>query len=333
MKLSILGLKIMHGIRYAVATLAFLTGVLPAAAQSTAGWPTRPVRIIVPAAVGGPTDIVARMLANEIGQALGQSFWVENRPGAGHLLGTAAMASADADGYTLGVVTTPHVVNPWLRKKMPYESRDLQAVSWLTSSPLVLVVPAKLPAASVQELVRLAKVQPGKLNMASAGNATGPHLAGELFRAAAGIQVQHVPYRGGPDATTAMLRGDSHLYFDTPSSAMPNVTSGALRALAMTFAQRTDALPGVPTIAEAGYPGFEFDSWNGLVAPAKVASAIVAHLEQKSKEALQRPEIRRKLSDIGFVPVGGSSQSLAALIAADLAKWERVIKETGIVAE
>lgn len=333
MKLPSTGLKMMRTIRLAVATFATLMGVAPAAAQGTAGWPTRPVRIVVPAAVGGPTDIVARLIANEIGQELGQSFWVENRPGAGHLLGTAAMASADADGYTLGVVTTPHVVNPALRKKMPYDTKDLQAVSWLTSSPLVLVVPATLPATSVQELVGLAKAQPGKLNMASAGNATGPHLAGELFRAAAGIQVQHVPYRGGPDATTAMLRGDSHLYFDTPSSAMPNVTSGALRALAMTFARRVDVLPGVPTIAEAGYPGFEFDSWNGLVAPAKVPSGIVALLEQKSREALQKPDVRRKLSDIGFVPVGGSSQSLAALIAADLAKWERVVKESGIAAE
>ncbi len=318
---------------FVVAMLSLWAIVPPAAAQSSTGWPSRPVRIIVPAAVGGPTDIVARLLAHEIGQDLNQSFWVENRPGAGHLLGTAAMASADPDGYTLGIVTTPHVVNPSLRKKMPYETGDLQPVSWLTSSPLVLVVPVTLPATSVQDLVKLAKAQPGKLNMASAGNATGPHLAGALFRSAAAIQVQHVPYRGGPDATTAMLRGDSHLYFDTPSSAMPNVKSGALRALAMTFAERTDALPGIPTIAEAGYPGFEFDSWNGLVAPARVEIDIIALLERKSKAALAKPAVVQKLSDIGFVPVGGSAQSFAKLIAADLAKWSKIIKDTGIAAE
>ncbi len=319
-----------------IAALAVFAGAFTttsAIAQQTPLWPSKAVRIIVPAAVGGPTDIVARLVANELAPVLGQSVWVENRPGAGHMLGTAAVASAEPDGYTLGVVTTPHVVNPWLRKKMSYETKDLQPVSWLTSSPLVLVVPTGLAAKSVQELVSLAKSKPGELNMASAGNATGPHLAGELFRSAAGIKVQHVSYRGGPDATTAMLRGDSHLYFDTPSSAMPNVRSGSLRALAMTFAKRTDALPDVPTIAEAGYPGFEFDSWNGLIAPGGVPRNIVARLEEQARKALNKPEISRRLKDIGFVPIGGSADQLGALIARDLAKWEKVVKETGITAD
>lgn len=316
-----------------IAALACVLGTTPGVAQRAGNWPTKPVKIIVPAAVGGPTDIVARLLANELGQDLGQNVWVENRPGAGHLLGTAAMATAEPDGYTLGVVTTPHVVNPWIRKKLPYETKDLQAVSWLTSSPLVLVVPSTLAATSVKDLVALAKSQPGKLNMASAGIATGPHLAGELFRSAAGIQVQHVAYRGGPDATTAMLRGDSHLYFDTPSSAMPNVKSGALRALAITFARRTEVLPEMPTIAESGYPGFEFDSWNGLVAPARVAPQIVGLIEERSRAALAKPDVKRRLSEIGFVPVGGAAKSLSDLIAADLAKWEKVVKETGMSAE
>lgn len=320
-------------IRFALAVASGVASPSALEAQQAAPWPTKSVRIIVPAAVGGPTDIVARIVANELSGAIGQSFWVENRPGAGHLIGTTAMASAEADGHTLGVVTTPHVVNPWLRKKMPYESKDLRAISWLTSSPLVLVVPSSLPAKSVQELVALANAKPGELNMASAGNATGPHLAGELFRIAAGIKVQHVSYRGGPDATTAMLRGDSHLYFDTPSSAMPNVRSGALRALAMTFAKRTDSLPDVPTVAEAGYPGFEFDSWNGMVAPSGVGKVIVARLEEAVRAVLDKPAIASRLREIGFVPVGGSAEALDALIARDLSKWEKVVKEAGITAE
>ena len=318
-----------------LAALGLALAVAPAGAQQPVPWPSKAVRIIVPAAVGGPTDIVARLVANELGPALGpaQTVWVENRPGAGHLIGTAAAASAEPDGHTLAVVTTPHVVNPALRKKMPYETKDLQPVSWLTSSPLVLVVPSSLPVKSVQELVALARSKPGQLNLASAGNATGPHLAGELFRIAAGIKVQHVPYRGGPDATTAMLRGDSHIYFDTPSGAMPNVRSGALRALAMTFTKRSEILPDIPTVIETGFPGYEFDSWSGLVAPAAVPRAIVARLESEVQKILMRPEIKQRLSDIGFVPVGGPAQALGDLIARDLAKWDKVVKEAGLSAE
>ena len=302
-------------------------------AQQIAPWPAKPIRIIVPAAVGGPTDIVARLLANELSPTLGQSVWVENRVGAGHMIGTAAAATAEPDGHTLAVVSTPHVVNPWLRKKMPYETKDLRPVSWLTSSPLVLVVPASLPANTLAELVALAKSKPGELNMASPGTATGPHLAGELFRLAAGIKVQHVAYRGGPDATTAMLRGDSHLYFETPSVAVSNVQTGTLRALGITLPTRSASIPNVPTIAEAGYAGYEFDSWTGLVAPLGVNSDIVARLEKEVLQAMAKPETSRRLTETGFVPVGASAKAFGDLIAKDLAKWESVVKAAGLTAE
>lgn len=207
-------------LRIAAATASIAVTSCVASAQSAGPWPDKPVRLIVGAAAGGPTDVVARIVANELSGALGQTFVVDNRPGAGHQIGMTAMANAEPDGYTFGVVTTPFVVNPAIYKKMPYETKDLQPVSLLASSPLVLVVHPAVAAKSVGELVALAKAKPGELNMASAGNVTGPHLAGELFRSMAGIKVQHVAYRGGPQATTAVIRGEAQLYFDTPSGVM-----------------------------------------------------------------------------------------------------------------
>ena len=260
-------------------------------AAASNSWPGKPVRFIVPAAAGGPTDIVGRLVAAELSNTLGQQVWVDNRAGAGHLLGMAAGAAAEPDGYTFTVVTTPYVVMPWLQKKMPYETKDLQPVVWMTSSPFVLVVPNTLPAKSVQELVAIAKAKPGELNMASAGPTTGPHLTGELFRLAADIKVQHVAYRGGPQAETAIMRGEAAFLFDTPSGALTHIEAGGMRGLAVTSLKRMEKAPNIPTVAESGFPGFEADSWNGLVAPAGVPRAIVARMEAAVTEALAKPEV------------------------------------------
>ena len=312
-----------------------LMSLLPATAwaQQAAPWPNKPVRLIVPAAAGGPTDIVGRVIAAELSNSLGQQVWVDNRAGAGHLIGMTAGAQAEPDGYTFLVVTTPYVVVPWLQKKMPYETKDLQPVMWMTSSPFVLVVPSASPAKSVAELVALAKAKPNELNMASAGPTTGPHLAGELFRLSAGIKVQHVAYRGGPQAETAILRGEAAFLFDTPSGALPHVEAGAMRGLAVTSLKRMENAPSIPTVAESGFPGFEADSWNGLVAPAGVPKAIVNRMEAAVAEALAKPGVKNRLNAAGFTPVAAPSAVFAALIARDLVKWSRVVKEAGLTSE
>ena len=295
--------------------LSLFAMLLPAAAwpQQAAPWPSKPIRLIVPAAAGGPTDIVGRIVAAELSTSLGQQVWVENRVGAGHLIGMTAGAQAEPDGYTFLVVTTPYVVMPWLQKKMPYDMKDLQAVIWMTSSPFVLVVPPTLPVKSVQELVALAKAKPNDLNMASAGPTTGPHLTGELFRLAADIKVQHVAYRGGPQAETAILRGEATFLFDTPSGALRHIETGAMRGLAVTSLKRMENAPEIPTIAESGLPNFEADSWNGLVAPAGVPKTIVKRMEDAVATALAKPEIKKRLNEAGFTPVaaplGGLRQS------------------------
>ena len=323
-------------VRLLAPLLALLLLVLPAAtvsAQQAAPWPSKPVRLIVPAAAGGPTDIVGRVVAAELSNSLGQQVWVENRVGAGHLLGMTAGAQAEPDGYTFLVVTTPYVVMPWLQKKMPYEAKDLQPVMWMTSSPFVLVVPPTLPAKSVQELVALAKSKPNELNMASAGPTTGPHLTGELFRLSAGIKVQHVAYRGGPQAETAILRGEAAFLFDTPSGALPHIEAGGMRGLAVTSLKRMEKAPNIPTVAESGIPGFEADSWNGMVAPVGVPKAIVSRMETAVAEALAKPDVKSRLNAAGFTPVAAQASVFADLIARDLAKWNRVVKEAGLTAE
>ena len=313
--------------------LSWTTGFAQQAAQQGAPWPIRPVRLIVPAAAGGPTDIVGRVIAAELSQSLGQQVLVDNRAGAGHLIGMTAGATAEPDGYTFLVVTTPYVVAPWLQKKMPYEMKDLQPVIWMTSSPFVLVVPPSLAVQTVQDLVALAKAKPGELNMASAGNTTGPHLTGELFRLSAGIRVQHVAYRGGPQAETAILRGEAAFLFDTPSGALPHVEAGAMRALAVTSTKRMETAPKIPTVAESGFPGFEADSWNGLVAPAGVPKAIVSRMEAAVAEALAKPDVRSRLNAAGFTPVAASASAFAELIARDLVKWSKVVKDAALTAE
>ena len=209
--------------RAAAAIFISLLSGLSASAQSNTQWPNRAVKIIVPTAAGGPTDYTTRILADELTNRLGQPFVIENRPGAGHQIGMTAVANAEPDGYTLGAVSTPYVINPALYKKLPYDNNALKPLFLLTTSPLVLGVPSSLPVGSVKELVALAKAKPGELNMASPGNTTGPHLAGELFQSVSAVKFQHVPYRGGPQSTTALIRGEAQVYFDTPAGIMPHV--------------------------------------------------------------------------------------------------------------
>ena len=315
----------------ATAFISLLSG-LSANAQSDAQWPTRSVRIIVPTAAGGPTDYTARVLADELTARLGQPFVIENRPGAGHQIGMAAVASAEPDGYTLGAVSTPYVINPAIYPKLPYDMKALKPAFLLTTSPLVLGVPTSLPVKSVKELVALAQAKPGELNMASPGNTTGPHLAGELFQSVSGVKLQHVPYRGGPQSTTALVRGEAQVYFDTPTGIMPHAESGQVRALAQTSTTRVAQLGDMPTMAEAGFPGCEFDVYNGFVMPAGVPAPVAARIEAAMKGVASDPKVRDRLVNAGFAVVSLPGAEFAALLSVQVAKWKKVVADRGITA-
>ena len=319
-------------IRAATAVLISLLTGLSANAQSGAQWPTRSVRIIVPTAAGGPTDYTARFLADELTARLGQPFVIENRPGAGHQIGMAAVAGAEPDGYTLGAVSTPYVINPAIYPKLPYDMKALKPAFLLTTSPLVLGVPTSLPVKSVKELVALAKARPGELNMASPGNTTGPHLAGELFQSVSGVKLQHVPYRGGPQSTTALIRGEAQVYFDTPTGIMPHAESGQVRALAQTSARRVTQLGDMPTMAEAGFAGCEFDVYNGFVMPAGVPVPVAARIEAAMKAVASDPKVRDQLIAAGFAVVALPGSEFAELLSVQVAKWKKVVADRGISA-
>lgn len=315
----------------AAAFISLLSG-LPASAQSDVQWPTKSVRIIVPTAAGGPTDYTARVLADELTARLGQPFVIENRPGAGHQIGMTAVAGAEPDGYTLGAVSTPYVINPAIYPKLPYDMKALKPAFLLTTSPLVLGVPSSLPVKSVRELVALAKAKPGELNMASPGNTTGPHLAGELFQSVSGVKLQHVPYRGGPQSTTALIRGEAQVYFDTPTGIMPHAESGLVRALAQTSTSRVAQLGDMPTMAEAGFPGCEFDVYNGFVMPTGVPAPVAARIEAAIKAVASDAKVRDRLVNAGFAVVALPGAEFGGLLSVQVAKWKKVVADRGITA-
>lgn len=301
-----------------------------------AAWPTRPVRIVVPFAPGGTTDILARAMSPELSKAFGQTFVVDNRPGAGGNVGADAVAKSAPDGYNLlmGTVGT-HAINQSLYPKMPYDPiRDFAPITLVAGVPNVLVMnPAKADAAkinNVADLIRYARANPGKMNMASSGNGTSIHLSGELFKSMTGTYLMHFPYRGSGPALMDLLGGSMDLMFDNLPSAMPHIKAGTLRALAVTSAVRSAALPDVPTIAEAGpVKGFDASSWFGLLAPAGTPPDIVNRLQQESAKALATPALKERLLAQGAIPGGNSPAAFAAFIAAETKKWAQVVKVSG----
>ncbi|RTL19524.1 MAG: tripartite tricarboxylate transporter substrate binding protein [Burkholderiales bacterium] len=309
--------------------------VLPAAAQ--APWPSRPLRLIVPFTPGGTTDLLARAIAPELQQRLGQPVVVDNRGGAGGNIGTAEVARA-TDGHTLlmGTVGT-QAINAALYPRLPYDPlRDFAPITLVAAVPNVLVLnPAnalRYGIHSVADLVRVARANPGRLNMASSGNGTSIHLAGELFKRMTGSFMLHFPYRGSGPALLDLVSGNMDLMFDNLPSALPQIKAGKLLALAVTSAQRSPAMPELPTVAEAGGPllqGYEASSWFGLLAPASQPAEQVARLQREAAAALTMPALRERLASQGAVAGGGSSIEFAALIAAETAKWARVVKASG----
>lgn len=319
----------------ATATAA-ATAALTFPVRAQGAWPTKPVRIVVPFAPGGTTDILARALAPELSRAFGQQFIVDNKPGAGGNVGAEQVAKSPPDGYTLlmGTVGT-HGINQSLYPKLPFDPiKDFAPVTLVAGVPNVLVVnPAKAEAAgihSVADLIRYAKAHPGKLNMASSGNGTSIHLSGELFKSMTGTFMLHFPYRGSSPALLDLIGGTMDLMFDNLPSAMPQIKAGKLKALAVTSAQRSAALPDVPTVAEAGpVKGFDASSWFGLLAPAGTPAEIVNRVQQESAKALGTPALKERLLAQGAIPSGMPPAEFAAYIAAETKKWAQVVKVSG----
>ena len=308
----------------AALTLALATGV---AAQD---YPTKPVRVIIPFPPGAINDTVGRMIATQLSERLGKQFVVENRGGAAGTIGTELAANAPKDGYTLLVVSLVNAVNPWLYK-LPYDPiKSFAPVAILVSAPNVLVVNPELPAKSVKELVALAKEKPGQVQYASGGVGSFQHLGGELFKLAAGIDLLHVPFKGGGPAMIDVIGGHTKVVFSTTITALPHVRSGKLRALGVGSRERSPVFPEVPTVAEAGVPGYEAANWIGIVAPAGTPAAIVAKLHEEISAVQDSPEVRRQFSSAGVDVLRMSSAEFGAFMVTEMAKWGRVVKEGGI---
>src|SRR6187551_4065452 len=300
-------------------------------ALAQAAYPSQPIRIVVPFPTGGATDIMARAAAQRLTEAWKAQVVVDNRPGAGGNIGSELVAKAPNDGYTLemGTVGT-HAINASLYAKMPYDHvKDFVPVVLVAAVPNVLVVTPSLPVNSVQELIAYIKANPGKVNFASSGNGTSIHLSGELFKVLTGVQITHVPYKGSAPALTDLLGGQVQMMFDNLPPSLPQIKAGKLRALAVTSSTRAPALPDVPTVAEAGLPGFEASSWFGVLAPAGTPPAIVAKLNAEIAKWLTTPEAKEKLANVGANIASGTPEDFARHIQAETAKWAKVVKESG----
>lgn len=293
-------------------------------------YPTKPIRLIAPSAPGSTADTLARMIAQKLGESWGQQVVVDNRPGAGGIIGTGIAAKAPADGYTLLMVAGTHAINPSLYSKLPYDAvKDFSPVTQVGSAPLVVVAHPSLRVASIRELIALAKARPGEINYASGGKGTPSHLTMELFKSMAGVDLVHVPYSGGGPVLNAILSGEVQL---TPSGVlilMPHIKAGKLKALAVTGSRRSPAAPEVPTVAESGLPGFAVSGWWGVLAPAATPKANVTRLSSELARLLQAPDLRDRLAAAGIETAGTSPEEFGAYIRREIATWAKVVKDSG----
>jgi tripartite-type tricarboxylate transporter receptor subunit TctC len=319
-------------LRWLFVTLAVLFAPVLATAEN---WPTQSLRIVVSSGAGGTADILARMMGDRLSPLLGQAVVIEDRPGAGGHLGAGLVARAAPDGYTLLMSGQPtHSVGPHLFKHLTYDPmRDVPPVAMIAVAPNLLVVNASLPVRSLADLVRLAREKPGQLIYSSAGNGTSGHLAAELLKTMAHIDIRHVPYKSGPEAVTGVLAGDVSFVFFTVPSVLPQVEAGKLRALAITSATRSALVPNVPTVAEEGFPGFEVLAWYALFAPLGTPEPVVARLDAELEKILQMPDVRSKMADLGAEPRYMSAAELTRFVAVESPKWGELIRASGTVAE
>lgn len=297
-------------------------------------YPHKPIRIVVPVAAGGGTDYTARLIGQKLSETWGQSVIVDNRPGGAGNLGVELVAKAQPDGYTLVMPITSFPINPSLYAKLPFDTvKDFAPVVLAASAPLLLVVNPSVPAQSVKDLVALAKAKPGAMNYANSGSGTTAHLAGELFKRMAGVEIVSIAYKGGGPAVIDLIAGQVQIYFSTIPAALQQVKAGKLRALAVTSSKRVPELPDIPTVSESGLPGFEVVGWFGLFAPAGTPKPVITRLNAEIIKILNAPESRERLSGHGLIPGGGTPQELGQFLQAEIAKWGKLIKETGIRAE
>ena len=319
-------LRIMAG-----AVLALAAGVCMAQASA---YPSRPVKLIVPFAPGGFTDVVARILGQRLSASMGQQFVIENKAGAGSTIGTEFVAKSAPDGYTLVMVSTTHVISPWIYKNMPYDPlKGFVAVSKLVDSPYVLLINPKLPARNVQEFIALAKAAPDTIRYASSGNGSAQHLMGGLFASMTGTRLQHVPYRGSAGAATDLIAGVVESSFAGVPNALAQVPQGRLRALAVTTAKRIPQLPDVPTLQEAGVPGYEASVWLALLAPAGTPRDVVMKLNTEIARLMATAETRKAMFDAGVEVSLSTPEGLADYMAQEIERWGKVVKDAGIKME
>ena len=311
---------------------SLIAALVLAAGASAQPYPNRPVRFIVPYPAGGATDIISRLIGDKLGAALGQQFVIDNRAGGGQKIGTGLAAGAAPDGHTILLVSITHTINPSLDAKLPYDTiKDFSPITIVAKSPLVLVVHPSIRAKSVKELIALMKTQPGKLNCATSGIGSGGHLAAELFKSMAGVDMTFVPYRGGSLAYIDLIGGQVDLMFTSPAATLAYAKAGKLRVLATTGAKRSPATPELPTVAEAtGIRGYEAGLWYGVVAPAGTPRAIVRLLNAEIVKALQFPDVRDPLAVQAVEVVSSTPEEFAMYIKSEIAKWAKVIKDANI---
>jgi tripartite-type tricarboxylate transporter receptor subunit TctC len=315
--------------RFPIKLAITMSGALCSAALAQS-YPAKPIRLIVPYAPGGGVDIVARTTAQELIKRLGQQVIVENRTGAGGNIGSEAVAKAAPDGYTLLMASPANTINPSLYAKMPYDpTRDLAAIALVGSVPAVLVANRSLPAHSIKQLVVLAKSKPGALTYGSGGSGTTEHLAGEMFKSAAGIDLLHVPYKGGAQVMVDLIAGQIALMFSNQLGVLPHIKSGKLTALGVASAERSAALPDVPTFTEAGFPELKVSVWWGVMGPAAMPKEIVTYLNREIVAALASPEMKDRLQSMSARPLGGTPEQFTVFFNEETARWARVVKASG----
>ena len=314
----------------AIARLGFLATMIVASVALAQEYPTRPVKIVVPFAAGGPADVYARVLAQKLQESMGQPFVVEDRPGGGSVVGTDVVAKSAPDGYTLLLMSNTHTVNESLMPGKPFQlMRDFVAVAPINYSDLVLVVNPSVPAHSLQELIALAKARPGKLNYASSGPGTPYHMAGELFKSMAGLDIVHVPYKESSGARTGVLGGQVEMMFDAVTVMSEHVKAGKVRALATSGSARSAVMPDVPTLSEAGVPGYDAVIWLGLMAPKGTPAPIVARLNAEVTKIVSRPEVKADWAKQGAVAMVQTPEAFTQYLQDDIVKWERVVRVSG----
>lgn len=297
-------------------------------------YPSRSIQLIVGYAAGGSTDVIARIVGQRLSEALGQPVVIENRPGAGATIASAQAARSAPDGYTLFMSTIANTINTSLHPKLPFNfATDFAPISLVATVPNVLVLNPFVPATTLKEFIALAKNKPGQINFASSGAGSSIHLSGELFNTVAQVRLVHVPYRGSAPAVTDLISGQVESMFDNLSSSLPHIKAGKFRALAVTSARRSPAAPDIPTMAEAGLPGFEVTSWFALVAPAKTPKAIIARLNEETRKILAQPDVKARLAELGADVAPSTPEALAQLIASETLKWAGVVKASGMKTE